>query len=77
MLEAAHTWLEEQGFFFTLLFGQPKYYATSGYFSIENLTMDVQKESQVVREPMKGAMACELNSLPWPKETVFVPGPKF
>jgi predicted N-acetyltransferase YhbS len=36
LLEPAHTWMREHGLPFAMLFGNPKVYASCGYFTVAN-----------------------------------------
>lgn len=70
LLKEAHQWLQTHGFPFAMLFGDPKYYASSGYIPVGNLYLEVEG----VRQNAKGAMVCALGALRWPEGDVFLPG---
>ncbi len=78
MLKVVHAWEAAAGLPFSLLFGEPSVYQSSGYREVRNLVYHPQggawTEEAVVPLPV---MVRTLGEQPWPEETVFLPGPKF
>ena len=74
MLRCIHAWLAERGFVFSVLFGRPCLYESSGYVQVENLFhggFPLGERTQV------NAMVKELSGKLWPSSEVHLPGPKF
>ncbi len=73
MLACAHEWMTGNGATFSVLFGRPEVYASSGYASVDNLVHDADNgERQSVK-----ALVKVLTDVPWPAGVVYLPGPKF
>jgi predicted N-acetyltransferase YhbS len=78
MLNVIHPWLAERGFVFSILFGNPEYYSSSGYEKITNLTMDDNPlQPGGKRHPATDVMVHALGPTPWPKAEVYLPGLHF
>lgn len=73
MLTRIHSWLSEHGFVFTVLFGNPQVYASSGYVQVSNLIHGGGEEGW---KPVK-AMVRDLSETPWPGGDVRLRGPTF
>lgn len=78
MLAAAHAWMRDHGIAFSLLSGNPRYYASSGYRAVDNLLRDgVGPSGEVVRVKAEGMLAVALSKAPWPQGELYLPGPSF
>lgn len=78
MLAFIHPWLAERGFVFSILFGDPDVYTSSGYRVVGNIVMDddpLQPDGN--RHPVSGPMVHPLGSMLWPDGEVYLPGLKF
>lgn len=73
MLQVAHKWLIKNAFTFSVLFGDPRVYASSKYTTVSNVIHGSEKEGW---EKAK-VLVRELSQTPWPKTQVRLPGPKF
>jgi predicted N-acetyltransferase YhbS len=73
MLKLIHEWLSERGFVFTILFGDPLVYGSSGYVQVANLFNGGDAEGW---RQAKGLMN-ELSGTQWPSGKVLMPGPGF
>jgi len=73
MLKHIHAWLLEHGFAFSILFGHPGIYSSSGYIEAPNLLL---QDEAGAWQPVKG-MICELGDQHWPAGSVRLPGGKF
>ena len=77
MLAVIHSWLAERGFEFSVLFGDPEVYGSSGYTVVKNLVMDIDPTSpDSPREPVT-AMVRPLSESTWPDGEVYLPGLHF
>lgn len=77
MLKEVHAWEEAAGLPFSLLFGEPAVYQSSGYREVRNVVYHPQGggwDEAVVPLPV---MVRTLGAHVWPEEPVFLPGPKF
>jgi predicted acetyltransferase len=72
MLVRIHEWMPGQNFVFSMLFGHPSIYCSSGYREIPNLFNGGADGWQNVK-----SMILELTDTPWPDGEVHLPGPKF
>jgi predicted N-acetyltransferase YhbS len=73
MLECIHAWLVEEDFVFSVLFGSPDVYGSSGYVHVDNLVHGGEDG----KWPPVGALVRTLTATPWPTGDVRLPGPKF
>jgi len=73
MLKQVHAWLDENTFAFSVLFGDPAIYRSSGYEVVDNL---VHGSEEGGWKPIK-AMTHALSPVPWPSGEVRLPGPQF
>ena len=73
MLKEIHEWLVKEEYSFSILFGHPSIYATSGYVEVPNLFL---KDEEGGWKHAKG-MICELTGKKWPAKDVRLPGGKF
>lgn len=75
MLDKIHSWMEEQPFDFSMLFGDPKVYSSSGYISTTNLIGT--DETTGKRKPLD-AMVKSVSDKSWPADSeAFLVGKKF
>lgn len=74
MLSEAHAYLKEQGFLFSVLFGESELYQKVGYKGVDNLYYGSPETGWLVAEH---GMVYELNNVPWPTEKVHIRGDKF
>ena len=75
MLAVIHPWLAKRGFAYSILFGNPAVYKSSGYRVVGNILMDDDPlDPDGVRHRAKGAMVHPLGPEPWPDEEVYLPG---
>ncbi len=77
LLDAMHAFLEPQGLDFTLMFGNPAVYRSSGYRPVENLVCD--KPSTLSADPSlppELPLARDM-ATPWPTEPLTLPGKTF
>jgi predicted N-acetyltransferase YhbS len=77
MLAEAHAWMHREAIPFSMLFGQPKVYASSGYLLIEN---PILATDSLVHHwnPFKGKpMIRPMTAVPWPAGPVDLRGPTF
>lgn len=78
LITAAHEWMRKQGIAFSLLSGNPRYYASSGYVEVENLFRENHSENHPPPwVPFAGGMVACLGEEPWPQAKVLLPGPAF
>jgi len=75
LLAAIHAWLTAREIPFAALFGDPRFYASSGYVSVSNLFL--RADPSAAWAPATGAMAKPLLSEPWPGGEVHLAGPAF
>jgi len=73
MLDCAHEWMASHEIPFSLLFGDPGVYASSGYVDVGNLLVNEDGKDW---KPVKG-MVKEVLDLPWPTGEVRLVGIKF
>jgi Acetyltransferase (GNAT) domain len=77
MLGMIHDWMIARQMPFSMLFGRPRIYASSGYAVIEN---GLHASNSIVRRwiPTKGKpMIKTLADIPWPKCSIDLRGPTF
>lgn len=76
LVATAHDWMTANGYAYSVLYGEPRYYASSGYVSAPNLEIDVRGEDgSPVRGPVGGALVAPLAATPWPTGPgVYMPG---
>ncbi len=73
MLECIHDWLFRHDYVFSVLFGHPLVYGSSGYVKVTNLFNGGGEDGwRQARGMMK-----ELSDAAWPSRKVLMPGPKF
>ncbi len=72
LLVKMHDFAKEQGIEYSVLFGDAKVYASSGYAKVDNIYSILAPETS---EP--SAMVCLLSTSPWPTAKVLVQGPLF
>ena len=70
MLESVHSWLSENQFAFSLLFGDPKVYSSSGYDKLDNLYSNEGGEGW---KPVNGMMK-QILDITWPTGDVHLVG---
>jgi len=73
MLDVIHQWMGEQDFVFSMLFGDPRIYGSSGYVHVDNL---VHGDADAGWKPVAGLVRA-VASVPWPDGEVRLPGIKF
>jgi predicted acetyltransferase len=76
MLRGIHAWQVSQGLTFSVLFGNPQVYGSSGYREKTNLLYQPEGGGWEGAEPLS-ALVCPVTETPWPEEPVFLFGPKF
>ena len=72
-----HAWAARQGFEFSVLFGMPEVYRSSGYKCVENLFLDVRERDGRIAPKQTPAMVRELAQAPWPSAEVYLDGAIF
>ena len=78
MLAAAHEWMGGAGFVFSLLSGNSRYYASSGYVPVDNLLRNAPGPAgETRRVKAEGMLAVPLSNLAWPQGEIYLPGPSF
>lgn len=78
LLAFIHPWMASRGFVFSVLFGDPKIYTSSGYREVGNIQMDPDPyRPDGNRHTVNGAMVHPLGATPWPDGAVYLPGLKF
>lgn len=70
MLAPICEWLAQHGFVFSVLFGNPRVYGSSGYVAVDNVFADSEGEGR----KQIPAMAVALTDIPWPVSDVYLPG---
>jgi predicted acetyltransferase len=73
MLDCIHIWLSDNQFQFSLLFGDPKVYGSSGYVELDNLYVNEDGKGW---KPVKGMMK-QIMDKSWPDSDVQLVGIKF
>lgn len=73
MLECVHSWLSANQFPFSVLFGDPKVYGSSGYVEVDNLRLNEDGKGW---KPVKG-MIKQITEIHWPDGDVHLAGLKF
>jgi len=78
LLEKAHQWMESNKIPFSMLFGKPKIYKSSGYFVIENEIRYFDfHEKKWYSEQIPDAMAKLITGKKWPEGKIDIQGPTF
>ncbi|AHF92249.1 aminoglycoside 2'-N-acetyltransferase [Opitutaceae bacterium TAV5] len=78
LIAAAHRRMGAGGFAFSVLSGNERYYASSGYRPVNNLLRDgVGPAGEAVRIRAEGFLAAPLSDTVWPHGDVYIPGPSF
>lgn len=78
LLAAAHGWMTAQGYVFSVLSGNPLYYASSGYRAAGNLFRDGRDAAGApIRVKTEGSLVVALSPQPWPEGETCIPGPSF
>lgn len=78
LLAAAHERMRHAGLHFSLLSGNHRYYASSGYRPVDNIVRDgVGPSGEVARVKAEGLLAVALSDTPWPSGEIYLPGPSF
>lgn len=75
LLADIHAWLTAREVPFAVLFGDPRFYASSGYVSVSNLFL--RADPSAAWAPATGAMVKPLLAEPWPAGEVHLSGPAF
>lgn len=73
MLECVHDWLRRNGYAFSVLYGDPKVYGSSGYVEVDNLAYGNDAEGWHRTSGMVRTVSGEA----WPASEVRIPGKKF
>lgn len=73
MLECVHSWLSANRFPFSVLFGDPQVYGSSGYVTVDNVYLN---EDGQEGEKVKG-MVRQMADIRWPDGDVHLVGLKF
>ena len=77
MLACVHDWLIQHGFVFSVLFGKPRVYGSSGYVQVNNLFHDAEEKEGRTHRKKATAMVKEMSDQSWPSTDVYLPGPPF
>lgn len=77
ILREIHAWAVRQGFEFSVLFGVPGVYGSSGYRSVGNLFANAAGPDGRVAAKQTPAMVKVLAQAPWPASDVLLEGPIF
>jgi predicted acetyltransferase len=78
LLAAGHAWMTERNMVFSMLFGEPYIYTSSGYVHVENpIRLWDWKREQWVTEAVRAAMVRPLTDLVWPEGVIDLRGPMF
>lgn len=77
LLNEAHDWLRLNHYPFSLLFGNPQVYASSGYVTFSNLLVENKSTAGVIRWEPTEVMVCCLSEMEWPAQPVSLQGPIF
>ena len=77
MLAVIHPWLAQEGFTFSILFGDSDVYGSSGYTGIENLYMSTDPDAPDSPHEPQTAMVRPLGDINWPEGVVSLLGPHF
>lgn len=73
LLARAHDWMRRNGYVFSVLYGDPMVYGSSGYVEVQNLAYSGDEQGW---HPTSGMVRC-LADTPWPTVPVLIPGKKF
>lgn len=74
-LAVVHEWLARNGFVFSILFGKPEVYGSSGYLAKANARCSPAAGKPA--EPLECVLVKELAGVPWPEGDVTLQGLKF
>jgi predicted acetyltransferase len=77
MLVDIHKWAKEQGFVFSMLFGDSKIYSSSGYLPRANVMHDADSPGGQTCKKQITPLVREISGTPWPATEVYLPGPTF
>ncbi len=77
ILREVHAWAARQGFEFSVLFGNPEVYGSSGYTSVGNLFVGFPGPDGQIAPKQTPAMVRPLAQAPWPKGDVLLEGAIF
>lgn len=78
LLSSVNKWLCSQNFPFSVLFGNPRIYSSSGYSPVDNLFHDSETDNgTTMRKQSSHAMIKQLLDKSWPLEEVSLPGLSF
>lgn len=77
LLSKAHAWLRLNGYCFSLLFGKPQVYASSGYESVTNLFLKSKSDNGENKWAVIKAMVSQLSETEWPVDNVYLQGQTF
>lgn len=78
LVAATHDWMSARGWSFSILFGESRYYASSGYVPVDNLFLaPTAPDGSKLRVEAGGALVCRLGDTPWPSVPATIPGPIF
>ena len=72
LLKAVHADLQERGCLFSVLFGDPRFYSSSGYVKPDPVFIGPGPDGRWI--PADGIMVRPLSQLAWPAGEVHVPG---
>ncbi len=72
-----HAWAIQQGYPFSLLYGDPKIYTSSGYTTVHNLFYESVGADGAPTRILTTAMVKPLATTPWPTSDVLLEGSTF
>lgn len=68
LVAEAHRWLKEHDYAFAVLFGDSRYYASSGYIPVTNMDIDGRDENgHLTPRRAEGALVLALSDIAWPQ----------
>jgi GNAT superfamily N-acetyltransferase len=78
LLQKAHNWQKNNGYSFSMLFGDSRVYSSSGYVTIDNPFLYYKHDKKEwVTEKIDCAMVACLENEKWPQGLVDLAGPMF
>lgn len=77
ILAAMHPRLARNGLVYSVLFGSSKFYASSGYAPVANLSLDEETPCEGIRRVPAEVLVRPLAGIPWPADHVHLIGPRF
>lgn len=77
LLKEAHDWLILNHYPFSLLFGDPRVYSSSGYITFSNLFVEKKSNTGIKSWEPINVMVCRLLEMEWPESPVYLQGPTF